>query len=103
MEMEIIGQIAEAEREAAERKAQAAVRAAQIVAAAEQRAAELLASSETELRLDRETALKDATECAESEYENTIKSCRAQAEKYADDLLKGLDNYVTQIVGRLTK
>ena len=103
MEENIIGQIAEAEKEAAERKAQASLRAAEIVAEAEQRAALFAKGSEAELRNYRETALKQATERAQKEYEKSIAACAAQAKEYADGLLKGAEGYIAQIVGRLTK
>ena len=103
METDIIGQIAQAEKEAAERKAQAVTRAAEIVAEAEKRAAELIKKSEAELAAFREAALKEAEERAQKEYDKSISDCAVQEKKYADELIKGAENHITQIVGRLTK
>ena len=103
MEEKIIGMIAEAEREASERKARAQVRAAEIVAEAEHRALEIAKKSDAACKSYRETALKEAAESAQKEYDKSIAACRTEAEKYANGLLEGANAYVTQIVGRLTK
>ena len=103
MEENIIGRIGEAESQATAIKARAQAEATEILAAAEKRAAEILKSSGAECSELRKNGIKAAEVQAQSNYDNTINSARAEAEKYADGLLKDVENHVSDIVGRLTK
>lgn len=103
MEENIIGYIAEAERQAAEKKAQAQAEAAEIVAAAERQAAEIAKSSEAECALLREQTVKVAEEHARASYDGALSGAHAEAKEYADGLLKNAGGHVADIVGRLTK
>ena len=103
MEENIIGLIAEAEKDAAAKKAEAEETALTIVAAAEKQAQEILKNSEAECAAYRENALKCAAEQAQSDYEKALNDSRQQAKEYADGLLARSDNFVLDIVGRLTK
>lgn len=103
MEENIIGMIAKAEEEAAARKAAAQLRAAEIVAEAEKGASQYAKESAQAIKQLREQSLRAAEERATSEYDAVLKNRRVMAKQYADTVLGRADEYVTEIVGRLTK
>lgn len=103
MEENVLGCIAEAESRAADMKAQAQEKAAKIIAEAEKNAADIARSSEAECAAFREKSQRSAQDKADADYEKKIKESRAEAESYADSLLKCASIHVSDIVGRLTK
>ena len=98
---EIIQAVTEAERSAAQTKAQASEKAAEIIAQAEQEAQDILKASEVECKKYREQAIKSAEENAENAYFVALSSQRAEAKAYADDLLKDTKASVGRIVRRI--
>lgn len=103
MQEDILQSIATAESRAAEIKAQANDKAASIIAAAEKSAADIIRSSETQCAELRESSLKQAEEKAADEYAKALSDSRAQAQSYAQSILKYSPTHVGEIVGRLTK
>lgn len=103
MEENIIGLIAEAEERAAAKKAQALSEAAEIVAAAERDAQEVAKRSAAECAALREEMINCAEEKAASNYKNAIEESSSEAKAYADSHLARAENFVLDIVGRLTK
>lgn len=103
MEENIIGLIAEAEERAAAKKAQALSEAAEIVAAAERNAQEIAKRSSAECAALREEIIKCAEEKAALDYHKAIEESSAEAKAYADSHLERAQNFVLDIVGRLTK
>ncbi len=99
---EIIKSITEAEEKAAEIKLQAEEKAAEIITAAEKKAAESDKKSENDCRLLREMRIKEANEKADKQYAEAIAAERVKAKKFADGVIKYTDNYVAEIVGRLS-
>ncbi len=103
MEEDVIGIISHAESRAAEIREKAQAEAAQIIAAAEKKAAEIVKSSELSCAEYRREFLAEAEKTAESDYAAAIAKSHADAKKYADDLIEYSGEYVSDIVGRLTK
>ena len=103
MEDNILGYIAEAESRAAEMKAQAQEHAASIIAEAEKTAADIARSSERDCASFREESLKRAESKAAADYDKKISDSRAEAQSYAQSVLKFASIHVGSIVGRLTK
>lgn len=103
MEKNIIELIAEAEEKAAAKKAQALSEAAEIVAVAEKNAQEILKRSTVECANLREEIIKCAEEKAASDYDKAIAESSASAKAYADSQFAHAENFVLDIVGRLTK
>lgn len=103
MEEKIINRIAEAEDEAAAKRAAAQSAAAEMVAAAERKAAQITKSSEAVCSIIREEGIKTAENKAALDYEQALADSRAEAKDYADGLLANADSYVLEIVGRLAK
>ena len=103
MEENIVNLISEAENKALARKAQAQAEAAEIVAAAEAEARRISKASETECANLRRETLNAAEARAASDYAAALDKSRAEAAKYAEELLKQSDKWVLEIVGRLNK
>ena len=103
MEENIIQSIAKAEEQAAEMRAQAQAEANKIAADAERSAAEILKNAEGDCVKLREKTIKAAEERAVADYDKAIENSRAEAENYADGLIKSADNLVTDIIGRIVK
>lgn len=100
---DILKSIIDAEKRAAEIKAEAQQRAALIAQNAEERAAEIARLSEAECKAYREKAVKEAIEEAQKRYDGEITIRRAEAAKYAADRLKTTDNIVGEIVRRIVR
>lgn len=98
---EILKSIKEAEHKAAEIKAEAQDGCAVIAADAEKEAAEILKTSEQRLKLFKEESLSNAAKNAQKDYEDKIKQAKADAEAYADGVIKNTDKEVNEIVGRI--
>lgn len=103
MQENILESIAEAEGRAAEIKARATEQAAKIIAAADKCAADIVRSSETECAELRVNSLKQAESKSAADYEKALSDSRAQAQSYAEGVMKFSSIHVTAIVGRLTK
>ncbi len=100
---EIIELINQAERKAAEIKANALEKAGEIASAAEARAADIEKLSEADCKALREKVLNNAAEEAQKRYVDEITVNRAKAAKYCADRLKATDNIVNDIVRRVTR
>lgn len=98
---EIIKSITEAESQAAQIKANAQESAAKIIAGAQESAAQIAKNAESECKLLRETGLQSAEKTALDNYDKTIAESTANAKKYADGVIKTVDGYVSEIVGRI--
>lgn len=98
---EILKSIKEAELKAAQIKSEAQDGCAVIAADAEKRAAEILKTSEHRLKLFKEESLSNAAKNAQKDYEDKIKQAKADAEAYADGVIKNTDKEVNEIVGRI--
>ena len=103
MEENIIGMIAEAESKAQARKAQAQLRATIIVSEAERTAADIARSSEEACRARKEEGIRNAESEAEAEYRKSLETAREEGAKLAEALLEHTGEYISEIVGRLTK
>lgn len=98
---EIIQSITEAEAEAAQIKANAQDRAAQIIAGAQANAQQVAQNTESECKVLRETGIRNAEKTAQANYDKAIAESAASAKKYADGVIKTVDNQVNEIVGRI--
>lgn len=103
MEEEILSRIAQAEARAAQIKEEAQSRAAAIVAEAQKQAQEIAKNSEVQAAAFRKEGMQAAEAKAQSDYLDAINKCSSQAKQYADGLLAHADEYVLEVVGRLTK
>lgn len=103
MEENILSSIAEAEERASTIKSRAQSRAAEIVSAAEKQANEIAKALEVECKLLRENGIKSAEERADADYGKAIDFSRADAARYADELIEKSSAYILDIVGRLAK
>lgn len=99
---DIIKSISEAEEKAAEIKNDALNKAHEIAAKAEEKAEEIKKENAAQLKLYRENAIAAAEAAAQKAYADSIEKQRAQAEKYADSLIKDADFYVNDVVRRIS-
>lgn len=100
---DIVKYINNAEAQAEEIKTAANIKAAGIIAEAEAEAAEILKNNDRDIRLYRESEIAKADKKAESDYLSVLEAKRAEAETYADKILKKADSAVADIVRRITR
>ena len=98
---EVLKSVKEAEGLAANIKAEAEAEAEKLIASSRARANEIRKKSEEELKLFRETALKEAELRIEKEAERVLSAKESEETKSADALLKDTSNTVSQIVRRV--
>lgn len=103
MEENILNEIAEAEAQAAARKADAQARAAEIVGEAEKSASERQRLAELECAMRRAEGLKKAEQDAEAAYERALADRRRDSVRYAEERLAQAEPFVAEIVRRILK
>lgn len=99
---EIIKSVNEAEAQAAKIKSDAVVRAGKIIEQARAQASEIERAAAAERTAYRENAIKVAEEQAEKDYNAAIKKSGADAEQYAENVLRYVEVTVGKIVGRVS-
>lgn len=99
----MIDMIAEAEEKALAIVKQAQDEASAIVTDAEKKAMEITKSTESKCAERTAQILETAQREGEAAYMKAVSDCRADAEKYADELLEHVEPQVSEIVGRVTK
>ena len=82
-------------------KAEAEAEAEKLIASSRARAAEIRKQSEEEIKLFRETTLKEAELRIQKEAERLMSESESKEMKAADALLKDTSAYVSQIVRRV--
>ncbi len=100
---DIVAEIKLAESAAAEKKEEAKKKAARILADAEAEADNILKIAETDCAALRARIIAAATEQAEHDYAVAVAQNADKAREYADGLIGHAENYVVEIVGRITK
>ena len=98
---EVLKSVKEAEAKAASLKAEAEAEAEQLIAASRARANEIQKASEEELKLYRETTLKEAELRIQKEAQHLLSDNESKEAKAADALLKDTSSAVSQIVRRV--
>ena len=98
---EVLKSVKEAEAQAESIKAEAEAEAESLIASSRARADELQKKTEEELKLFRETTLKEAELRVQKEAEQLLSAHESQEEKAADALLKDTSATVSQIVRRV--
>ena len=98
---EVLKSVKEAEGTAANIKADAEAEAEKLIASSRARATEIRKQSEEEIKLFRETTLKEAELRIQKEAERLLSENESKVVKGADALLKYTSAYVSQIVRRV--
>ena len=98
---EVLKSVKEAEGLAANIKAEAEAEAEKLIASSRARAGEIRKKSEEELKLFRETTLKEAELRVHKEAERLLSAHESEEVKAADALLKDTSAFVSQIVRRV--
>ena len=100
---EIIKSISKAETEAEAIKADALLQCAKIAEAAETQARAIAEKCEQDCKLYREKEIANAYAEADKLYTQALETKRAEAEKYANSVMKNTDKAVAEIVRRVTR
>lgn len=100
---EIIKSITRAESEAEQIKAEALKSSAEIAEAAETEVGKIAVKCEEECKLYREREIAAAYAEADKRYCEALEAKRAEAEAYANSVLKTTDKAVAEIVRRITR
>ena len=98
---EVLKSVKEAEGLAAQIKAEAEAEAEKLIASSRARATEVRKQSEEEMKLFRETTLKEAEIRIQMEAERLFSENESKESKAADALLKDTSATVSQIVRRV--
>ena len=98
---EVLKSVKEAESQAAGIKAEAEAEAEKLIASSRARANDIRKASEEEMKLFRETTLKEAEIRVEKEAERLLSENENKEAKAADALLKDTSAAVSQIVRRV--
>lgn len=101
MTEEIIKSITDAEEKASEIKRLANEQALQILSKAEEDVARMEKNSSDDCKNYREQQIKQAIECAESDYVTTLKQNGEKSRAVCADHLSKADGVVNKIVGRI--
>ena len=100
---EIIKSITQAEQTADGIKAEALAKSAEIASAAETEVGNIAQKCEEQCKLYREREIAAAHAEADKLYTNSLEAKRAEAEAYANSVIKNTDKAVTEIVRRITR
>lgn len=100
---EVLNEIQNAEKKAAEIRQAALDKSAEISARAQEKAAEISKTSQTDCAELLKTQIKNAEISAQDEYVCALSSARKDAEAEADKILKSVDGIVDEIVGRVCR
>ena len=98
---EVLKSVKEAETQAANIKAEAEAEAEKLIASSRAGANDIKKKSEEELKLFRETTLKEAELRIQKEAERLLSAHESEEEKVADALLKDTSATVSHIVRRV--
>ena len=98
---EVLKSVKEAEGLAATIKAEAEAEAEKLIASSRARAAEIRKQSEEEIKLFRDTTLKEAELRVQKEAERILSENESKEVKAADALLKDTTTAVSQIIRRV--